>query len=77
MYRQTPARDCLLSAHRAGAAGIAEAHKGECANIIAQFANNIASGEPPVLCGDGEQTRDFSNADAETADDWLRLFSFA
>ena len=43
--------------------GGAEAHKGEYANVIAQFADDIASGEPPVLYGDGEQTRDFTHVD--------------
>jgi UDP-glucose 4-epimerase len=39
--------------------GGAEGHKGEYANVIAQFAEDIASGESPVLYGDGTQTRDF------------------
>ena len=39
----------------------AEEHKGEYANVIAQFADDIASGEPPVLYGDGTQTRDFTH----------------
>jgi UDP-glucose 4-epimerase len=41
--------------------GGAEAHKGEYANVIAQFADDIASGEAPVLYGDGTQTRDFTH----------------
>jgi len=41
--------------------GGAEEHKGEYANVIAQFADDIASGESPVLYGDGEQTRDFTH----------------
>ena len=41
--------------------GGAEAHKGEYANVIAQFADAIANGEAPVLYGDGEQTRDFTH----------------
>lgn len=41
--------------------GGAEAHKGEYANVIAQFADDIAQGEPPVLYGDGTQTRDFTH----------------
>ncbi|SNZ06976.1 UDP-glucose 4-epimerase [Natronoarchaeum philippinense] len=41
--------------------GGAEEHKGEYANVIAQFADDIASGEAPVLYGDGEQTRDFTH----------------
>jgi UDP-glucose 4-epimerase len=43
--------------------GGAEAHKGEYANVIAQFAANMAEGESPVLYGDGEQTRDFTHVD--------------
>ncbi len=39
----------------------AEAHKGEYANVIAQFADDIANGESPVLYGDGNQTRDFTH----------------
>jgi UDP-glucose 4-epimerase len=41
--------------------GGAEEHKGEYANVIAQFAEDIANGEPPVLYGDGTQTRDFTH----------------
>jgi len=41
--------------------GGAEEHKKEYANVIAQFAHNIANGERPVLYGDGEQTRDFTH----------------
>jgi len=41
--------------------GGAEEHKGEYANVIAQFADDIASGDPPVLYGDGTQTRDFTH----------------
>jgi len=41
--------------------GGAEEHKGEYANVIAQFADDIASGESPVLYGDGTQTRDFTH----------------
>lgn len=41
--------------------GGAEEHKGEYANLIAQFADDIAHGEPPVLWGDGSQTRDFTH----------------
>ncbi|MFC6718327.1 NAD-dependent epimerase/dehydratase family protein [Natrialbaceae archaeon GCM10025810] len=43
--------------------GGAEEHKGEYANVIAQFADDIASGESPVLYGDGTQTRDFTHVD--------------
>jgi UDP-glucose 4-epimerase len=41
--------------------GGAEEHKGEYANVIAQFADDIANGESPVLYGDGAQTRDFTH----------------
>jgi UDP-glucose 4-epimerase len=41
--------------------GGAEEHKGEYANVIAQFADDIADGDPPVLYGDGTQTRDFTH----------------
>ncbi|MFB6154729.1 MAG: NAD-dependent epimerase/dehydratase family protein [Haloferacaceae archaeon] len=40
-----------------------EAHKGEYANTVAQFADQIASGEAPELFGDGTQTRDFTHVD--------------
>ncbi|MFB6252110.1 MAG: NAD-dependent epimerase/dehydratase family protein [Halobellus sp.] len=40
-----------------------EAHKGEYANTISQFADRIASGESPVLWGDGSQTRDFTHVE--------------
>jgi UDP-glucose 4-epimerase len=43
--------------------GGAEEHKGEYANVIAQFADDIASGTAPTLYGDGEQTRDFTHVD--------------
>ena len=41
--------------------GGAEEHKGEYANVIAQFADDVASGDAPKLYGDGEQTRDFTH----------------
>ena len=41
--------------------GGAEEHKGDYANGIAQFADDIAHGDQPVLYGDGEQTRDFTH----------------
>jgi len=41
----------------------AEEHKGEYANLIAQFADDIASGDRPVIWGDGTQTRDFTHVD--------------
>ena len=40
--------------------GGAEEHKGEFANIIAQFADDIANSESPKIYGDGSQTRDFT-----------------
>ncbi|RXK49178.1 NAD-dependent epimerase/dehydratase family protein [Halorientalis pallida] len=43
--------------------GGAEEHKGEYANVIAQFADDMAKGESPVLYGDGEQTRDFTHVE--------------
>jgi len=43
--------------------GGSEAHKGEYANVIAQFADDMANGEAPVLYGDGTQTRDFTHVD--------------
>lgn len=41
--------------------GGAEEHKGEYANVVAQFADDIAHGRSPKLYGDGEQTRDFTH----------------
>jgi len=41
--------------------GGSEGHKGEFANIIAQFADDLANGRPPVLYGDGSHTRDFTH----------------
>jgi UDP-glucose 4-epimerase len=41
--------------------GGSEGHKGEYANVIAQFADDMAEGEAPVLYGDGTQTRDFTH----------------
>ena len=41
--------------------GGSEAHKGEFANIISQFANDLANGRPPVIYGDGSHTRDFTH----------------
>jgi UDP-glucose 4-epimerase len=43
--------------------GGAEAHKGEYANVIAQFADDVANGRSPELYGDGTQTRDFTHVD--------------
>ncbi len=39
----------------------AEAHKGDFANIIAQFADDVASGRSPKLYGDGTHSRDFTH----------------
>lgn len=41
--------------------GGTEGHKGEYANVIAQFADDIANGRQPDLYGDGTQTRDFTH----------------
>lgn len=41
----------------------AEGHKGEYANVIAQFADDIAHGRRPEVYGDGTQTRDFTHVD--------------
>jgi len=38
-----------------------EGHKGEYANTVSQFTEQIANGESPVLWGDGSQTRDFTH----------------
>ncbi|MFC6732810.1 MULTISPECIES: NAD-dependent epimerase/dehydratase family protein [unclassified Haladaptatus] len=43
--------------------GGAEEHKGEYANLIAQFADELAHGNAPVIYGDGTQTRDFTHVD--------------
>ena len=43
--------------------GGAEDHKGEYANVIAQFADDLANGRAPRLYGDGTQTRDFTHVD--------------
>ena len=41
--------------------GGAEAHKGEYANTVSQWAEKMADGGVPVLWGDGSQTRDFTH----------------
>lgn len=43
--------------------GGAEEHKGEYANVIAQFADDIANERRPEIYGDGTQTRDFTHVD--------------
>ena len=40
-----------------------EEHKGEYANILAQFADDLANGRSPEIYGDGTQTRDFTYVD--------------
>ncbi len=39
----------------------AEEHKGKYANVIAQFADDIANDRRPTLYGNGKQTRDFTH----------------
>jgi len=46
-----------------GMAEGAEGHKGEYANLIAQFADQVANGRRPEVWGDGTQTRDFTHVD--------------
>jgi UDP-glucose 4-epimerase len=46
-----------------GMAEGAEGHKGEFANIIAQFADEMANGRSPEIYGDGTQTRDFTHVE--------------
>jgi len=41
----------------------AEGHKGEYANLIAQFADDIANGRRPEIWGDGSHRRDFTHVD--------------
>jgi UDP-glucose 4-epimerase len=41
----------------------AEEHKGEYANLIAQFADQLDRGVPPEIWGDGTQTRDFTHVE--------------
>lgn len=43
--------------------GGAEEHKGEYANTVAQFADDLANGRAPELYGDGSQTRDFTHVE--------------
>ncbi|ELY55682.1 NAD-dependent epimerase/dehydratase [Natronococcus jeotgali DSM 18795] len=43
--------------------GGGEAHKEEYANVIAQFADDLAHDRRPKLYGDGSQTRDFTHVD--------------
>lgn len=43
--------------------GGAEEHKGEYANTVAQFADDLAHGRAPELYGDGSQTRDFTHVE--------------
>jgi UDP-glucose 4-epimerase len=46
-----------------GMKGGAEGHKGEYANLIAQFADDIANGRRPEIWGDGSHRRDFTHVD--------------
>ncbi|MGM0605504.1 MAG: NAD-dependent epimerase/dehydratase family protein [Halobacteriota archaeon] len=39
----------------------AESHKGGYANVVAQFADDIANDRRPIVYGDGTQTRDFTH----------------
>ena len=41
--------------------GPREDHKGRFANLVSQFIWDIEAGRRPVVYGDGEQTRDFTN----------------
>jgi UDP-glucose 4-epimerase len=41
--------------------GGGEGHKGEYANLIAQFADDVANDRRPEIWGDGTQTRDFTH----------------
>lgn len=41
--------------------GGTEAHKGEYANVISQFAHDIAHGDSPIVYGDGSHSRDFTH----------------
>ncbi len=41
----------------------AEQHKGEYANLIAQFADDVANGRRPEIWGDGSHSRDFTHVD--------------
>jgi len=43
--------------------GGAEGHKGEYANLIAQFADDVANGRSPEIWKDGTQTRDFTHVE--------------
>lgn len=43
--------------------GGSERHKQQYANIISQFADDIANDRSPEIYGDGEQTRDFTHVD--------------
>ncbi|RQG93018.1 NAD-dependent epimerase/dehydratase family protein [Natrarchaeobius halalkaliphilus] len=49
-----------------------ESHKDEYANVIAQFADDVANGRSPELYGTGEQTRDFVHVE-----DVVRAFELA
>src|SRR5699024_10781599 len=66
--------ECYANGHGMNTAGMrffavyqgyggAEGHKGEYANLIAQFADCIANGTAPEIYGDGSHTRDFTHVD--------------
>jgi UDP-glucose 4-epimerase len=42
--------------------GLNEEHKGKFANLVSQFLWTIYQGKQPVIFGEGNQTRDFTNA---------------
>jgi UDP-glucose 4-epimerase len=46
-----------------GMKGGAEGHKGEYANLIAQFADDLANRRRPEIWGDGSHRRDFTHVD--------------
>ena len=41
--------------------GLHEEHKGQFANLVSQFIWGLEEGKSPVIYGDGNQTRDFTN----------------
>ncbi|MEF8773977.1 MAG: NAD-dependent epimerase/dehydratase family protein [Halobacteriales archaeon] len=61
-YNMTMAGMRLFSVYQ-GMKGGAEGHKGEFANLIAQFADDVASGRRPEIWGDGSHKRDFTHVE--------------
>ncbi|MFB6074196.1 MAG: NAD-dependent epimerase/dehydratase family protein [Haloarculaceae archaeon] len=61
-YGLTTAGMRFFSVYQGMAEG-AEGHKGEYANLIAQFADDIANGRRPVIWGDGSHSRDFTHVE--------------